>query len=143
MNRPLVLSILLTSTLIAAESPISKREAANVQEKISPTSECIHHGKTLAIAIATYASRHEGKLPVDLESLNKDGSLKDPVKTYTSPFDPKKDGCGYELLASGKSMSSVQDPARTPMLRARFVGPDGLRTVAFMDGHVEWIKDAP
>ena len=142
MKYPLVLSILMTSTLIAAAPPASKQEAAKIQQN-SGSAECIGHARTLSTAIMTYVSKHGGKLPADLETLNKDGILKDPVKTLTSPFDPKKDGCGYELLAPGKALSSVIDPARTPMLRARFAGPDNLRTVAFMDGHVERIKDAP
>jgi prepilin-type processing-associated H-X9-DG protein len=133
----------MTSTMIAAEPPASKPEAATVQEKSTSAVQCIGHAKTLSTAIMTYVSKHGGKLPPDLETLNKDGILKDPVKTLTSPFDSKKDGCGYELLAPGKALSKVIDPSRTPMLRARFAGPDNLRTVAFMDGHVERIKDAP
>jgi prepilin-type processing-associated H-X9-DG protein len=143
MNYPLVLSILLSSTLIAAEPLPLTREVAKVQQKSAPTEQCLAHARTLSSAIITHVTGHGGKLPMDLETLNKDGILKEPVKTITCPFDPKKDACGYELLTPGKAMSTVQDPSKTPMLRARFLGSDNLRTVAFMDGHVERIQDAP
>ena len=142
MKYPAILFVcagLATSALAADLAPPPPGDPLTVISTKAQSTKCLNNAKQLVVALLMFISDHDGDYPVALDELKT--YLKVSPDKFPCPFDPKKAGCGYEFLLSGKKLSAILDPAATPMLRAKFAGPDGRRTVAFADGHVEAIKD--
>lgn len=96
--------------------------------------QCVNNAQQLAMGVVQYCTEH-GDYPASLD-LVKD-YVGGKMDKFVCPFDPKGAGLGYEFLLAGKEMKKIENPGTTEMIRAKFPSPDGKRTVAFADGHVE------
>ena len=128
----------MTSALIPVARAEDPAPAADVKAKAAV---CMNNARQLSIATFQYCADKEDAYPASLDDLKT--YLGGSLEKFTCPFDPKKAGCGYEFLLAGKTVSKIEEPTKTPMIRAKFTSPDGRRTVVFADGHVERVKDEP
>jgi len=98
-----------------------------------------NHANQLAIACTMYALEHDEMLPDSLEQLRESDVFDGPLPS--SPFAPEGEtSCGYELVARGK-ISAYDNPSTTVLLRDKYTAKDGARVVAYLDGHVEVVRE--
>jgi len=114
--------------------PLHADEPLTGAQLRAKNTQCVNNAQQLAMGVVQYSNEHES-YPASLD-LVKDlvgGSL----DKFVCPFDPKGAGLGYEFLLAGKDPKKIENPGTTEMIRAKFPSPDGKRTVAYADGHVE------
>ncbi len=133
---------LLLSPLHAADPAPAKPNLIEAMRDKAKVTKCQNNARQLSIALMAWQLDHDDLYPATLDALKGD-FLKELDKVTTCPFDPEGKPGGYELLLAGKSASAITQPAKTPLLQAKFTDSAGLRTVVFVDGHVERVKDQP
>ena len=137
---PLHLLLGLLATNFSLPQSASAEDPRPAADDKAARTECIAKAKQIAAAAFQYTQENEGYLPKTIEEL--EPFLHARVETFSCPFDPKKDGVGFEVLFLGKKYNHIVRPEVTPLVRAKFPLPDGFRVVAFADGHAELVKDA-
>lgn len=136
-DDPSLLPTTLESESAATAAAVEDKEEVGDPKVIA----CKKNITTLATAAINFAAKHRGNLPATMETLGFVATKStSPVRC---PFDPSEKYWGYEMRLRGVLLSGIAEPAKTPLLAARFAGPDGKRWVAFVDGHVERLDKVP
>ena len=94
--------------------------------------------KQLALGVMMYAQDHDEKLPPMKSAAALKKAIMPYVKSETVFTDPNGDKAYMANPSlSGKSLASIANPAEIALLYEAEAGPDGSRSVAFVDGHVK------
>ncbi len=98
--------------------------------------------KQLALGVIGYESDHDEKLP----SMSSPEAISNRLRPYVKNENILRDPLlelpyVYANALSGKSLASIERVADTPMM-FEAASYDGLRAVAFLDGHVRRVSDA-
>jgi prepilin-type processing-associated H-X9-DG protein len=106
--------------------------------------ERLNKMRVVASVCFFYVNDYNGLLPNDIKDLK---VVFPDVIQATFPKGEKarvdvKDLGLYSMFAKGR-IAKITNPATTVMCREKFPDKDGFYAVAFVDGHVELIKDFP
>lgn len=104
---------------------------------------CLNNARQIMVASMQYATAHDNTMPETLDQLKPylgGGKSEVASKMLTCPAVADPSRPSYEIVAPGKKLSAVADPAKTVFLRETQPHPNGLRAVGYMDGHVEIVQ---
>ena len=103
---------------------------------------CLNNTKQLMVASLQYAAEHDDAMPGTLDQLKPYlGGTQTAVapKLLVCPLATDPTQPGYEIVAPGRKLNTVADPAKTVFIREIHPHPNGRRAVGYMDGHVEML----
>ncbi len=153
-DTALVLSLLNLRTLgslnavkpvdVAAELAEYKRSGSFMQEMMSGGEEGGQEPnlRDLAMAVQMYATEYDALPPMESMDAAK-AALIEYVpggETFTDPMTGKPYGVNSSL--SRKRVADIPDSASAVVFYQTQPGPDGMREVAFLDGHTQRVSDA-
>lgn len=106
---------------------------------------CASNAKQLATAFLMYSQDYDGTFP-PTDTMEKFAKAISPyARRRKGLFACPVDGKPYALntTLSGKKLKSIKSPGSTVMLYDSEAHPDGLFTVAYLDGHVRRENKVP
>jgi hypothetical protein len=118
--------------------------APSTPRQASPTAEAENRAKLLGIAMIMYATDFDDVMPYAQQTKSALGVIYPYVKSVDifRSMNPRGAEWRFNMGVSGAFLSSVMEPASTPMFFESEAWPDGRRLVIFMDGAVRWTDEA-
>lgn len=97
---------------------------------------CINNVRQIVLASHQFAAANNDTLPQSLDQLR--AHLAKPLACHAAESHA---GPSYEIVAPGRKLSGVADPAKAVFVRETQARHRGRRAVGYMDGHVEMVRD--
>ena len=131
----IVVAAIATSTALLASYAGAQQKQQAVGD---PNRACLSHLKQYAVGMMMYAQDYDETFP----PMRTPKHVQNPLRPYVKreavfycpvtkqPYQPIK-------ALSGKRLSGVKEPAKTPMLLDAKPHPDGAEHTAYADGHVK------
>ena len=123
---------LLTFIILAMALPAFSAARAKAYEAV-----CLNNVKQIMVASHQYAIANNDTMPQSLDQLKPYLGDKE-LMCATAAGQAKP--C-YEIVAPGRKLADVADPARTIFVRETQARHGGRRAVGYLDGHVEMVRE--
>jgi prepilin-type processing-associated H-X9-DG protein len=121
-----------TAILAALLLPAVAQARAKAHEAV-----CLNNIKQITLASHRYAAENNDTLPQSLDQLKSYLGNKELIchaaEGQTGPC--------YEIVAPGRKLVEIADPAKTIFVRETQSRHHGRRAVGYADGHVEMVRD--
>jgi prepilin-type processing-associated H-X9-DG protein len=140
MRRPrLILSVVAALSVVTAFAVTRTGHAA--QGQAPGDTQCLSNTKQIAIGLLMYIQDYDDTLPPMKSTASVQTAIFPYIKNkavFTCPVTKK--GYVYSAALGKKKMAQIKAPASTVMLKDAVPHPDGMTTVAYLDGHCKRIK---
>lgn len=123
----------LLATAAALTFPAFARAGGKARETKS-----LSNLRQLALSAVMYAQEHDERLPAIKTTADITKLLSIPSVVLVSPC--TNEPYAFNYYFSGRSLGSIPEPQIRIIFYEKNPGPDGMRCVAFLDGHVELVQ---
>lgn len=109
-----------------------------IAKQADPTQHCVCNMSRVNTGLLEYCQDYDEMLPLVVSSSQVEGVLLPYVK-QRSYFDCPVTGAHYRVYTdlSAQSLAAIPNPYQVPTMHDGVPHPDGLETVAYLDGHLE------